>query len=172
LSPPRADVVTTSVEFEADPGTVWRTMLSYEEVPERPSFLLRALLPVPKGTKGDKTCVGADVFCLYQNGDLIKRIIKVEEPHLLEFQVVNQHLGIERWITLACGSYEMLARGARTEVLLTTNYHGHLWPRVFWRPLERFLGHQFHRHILKGMRSALPLAGASTCTTSTSASPR
>jgi hypothetical protein len=146
-------------------------MLSYEEVAERPSFLLRTLLPNPVRTEGDKTCVGASVLCIYKNGDLIKRIVKVEAPQLLEFQVTDQHLGIERCITLGCGSYRIHARGNQTEILLTTKYLGHLQPRFFWRPMERFLGHRFHHHILNGMRAALPLADTSPCTTSPSPSP-
>jgi hypothetical protein len=147
-------------------------MLSYEEVPSRPSLILRTLLPNPIRTEGDKTSVGADVLCIYKTGDLIKRILKVEAPNLLEFQVTDQHLGIERWITLACGSYQIRPSGDQTKIVLTTNYQGHLWPRRFWRPMERLLGHQFHHHILKGMRAALPSARTNSCTTSTSPSPR
>jgi hypothetical protein len=166
LSRLRIDVVTTSAHFDADPETVWKTMLSYEEVPGRPSLILRILLPNPIRTQGDKTSVGARVLCTYKNGELVKRIVKVEAPNLLEFQVSDQHLGIERWITLGCGSYQIRPSGVQTKIALTTNYHGHLWPRFFWRPMERLLGHQFHHHILNGMRDALPLTGSVPCTTS------
>ena len=37
----------------------------YEEVPGHPPFLLRALLPNPVRTQGDKSRIGATVRCTY-----------------------------------------------------------------------------------------------------------
>jgi hypothetical protein len=150
------DVVATSVYFHASPEIVWQQMLLYEEVLVRPPFLLRVLLPYPVRTEGEKTCVGAAVQCTYKGGHLIKRIGVVEPPHVLQFDVVEQHLGIEACITTLGGSYELRSRGGQTEVVLTTNYRGHLRPRSLWRPLERILTHKLHRHILNGMRGSLP----------------
>ena len=151
-----AEAVATAVHFHASPETVWQGMLSYEEVPVSPPFLLRVLLPNPVRTEGDKTCVGADVQCRYKGGDMVKRITVVERPHLMQFEVTQQRLGIEGCITTLGGSYQIRSCGDQTEVVLTTNYRGHLRPRYFWRPLERFLAHQLHRHILDGMRASLP----------------
>ena len=53
------------------------------------------------------------------------------------------------------GSYEMSDHPGGSELVLTTRYRGHLRPRWLWRPLERFLAHRLHRHILDGMRAAL-----------------
>jgi hypothetical protein len=53
------------------------------------------------------------------------------------------------------GSYEFRADGTGSRVVLATLYSGHLRPRWLWRPLERFLAHRLHRHILDGMRDAL-----------------
>ncbi|MGB0035840.1 MAG: SRPBCC family protein [Candidatus Acidiferrales bacterium] len=146
-----AEIVATSVHFDASPETVWQRILFYEEVSGRPPFLLRVLLPHPVRTEGDKTRAGATVQCRYTRGYLVKRITVVEPPHRVEFEVVEQRLGIESCITALGGSYEIRPRGDGTEVVLTTNYRGHLRPRHLWRPLERFLARQFHRHILGGM---------------------
>ena len=156
------EVVATSVRFHASPETVWQRMLTYEDVPAPPPLLLRVLLPYPVRTEGDKTCVGATVQCSYKGGDMVKRITVVEPPHLMQFEVIEQRLGIEGCITTLGGSYEIRSCGDQTEVVLTTNYRGHLRPRYFWRPLERFLAHQLHRHILDGMRASLPRSGLST----------
>ena len=156
------EVVATSVRFHASPETVWQRMLTYEDVPAPPPLLLRVLLPYPVRTEGDKTCVGASIQCTYKGGDMVKRITVVERPHLVQFEVTQQRLGIEGCITTLGGSYEIRSCGDQTEVVLTTNYRGYLRPRYFWRPLERFLAHQLHRHILDGMRASLPRPGLST----------
>lgn len=157
------EVVATSVHLYASPETVWQRMLLYEEVPLRPPLLLRVLLPHPVRTEGDKTRVGAALQCTYNGGHLVKRIKVVEPPHLVKFEVIEQRLGIEGSITALGGSYEIRSCVDQTEIVLNTNYRGHLRPRFFWRPLERFLAHQLHRHILDGMRASLPRPGSSTC---------
>jgi hypothetical protein len=133
-------------------------MLMYEEVGVRPSLLLRALLPIPTGTEGDKSRVGAAIQCSYREGDLLKQITVVNPPNLLQFDVTRQRLGFEACVTALGGSYQITPRGGQTEIMLTTNYHAYLRPRALWRPLERFVAHLFHRHILGGMCDALPRA--------------
>jgi hypothetical protein len=119
---PASESVSSSVFFPSTPGAVWERMLSYEEVQARPPLILRALLPIPLRTEGDKTSVGASVQCLYGGGDLVKQITVVEPPHLLEFEVLHQRLGIEDCVTATGGSYRIRACGAQTEVELVTNY--------------------------------------------------
>ena len=156
------EAVATSVRFHASPETIWQRMLTYEDVPARPPLLLRVLLPNPVRTEGDKSCVGASIQCRYKGGDMVKRITVVEPPHLLQFEVTQQRLGIEGCVMTLGGSYEIRSCGGdQTEVVLTTNYRGYLRPRCFWRPFERFLAHALHRHILDGMRASLSRSGLS-----------
>jgi len=156
------DAVTTSVRFHASPETLWQRILTYEDVPASPPLLLRVLLPHPVRTEGDKSCVGASIQCTYKGRDMVKHITVVEPPHLMQFEVTQQRLGIEGCIMTLGGSYEIRSCDDQTEVVLTTNYRGYLRPRYFWRPLERFLAHQLHRHILDGIRASLPRPGLST----------
>jgi hypothetical protein len=145
------DVVTTKAEFDAQPEDVWQRMLFYEEVPHRPSLLLRMFLPSPVRTQATGKAVGTVVACTYSRGSLMKRITVLDRPRLVRFEVLGQHLGIERCMTTVEGAYEFHGEGRGTVVALTTKYRGHLRPRWLWRPLERLLAHRLHRHILDGM---------------------
>ena len=153
LFPPHAgiDAVTTRAGFDAPPDEVWRRMMFYEEVPHRPPLLLRIFLPSPVRTQGDEKRVGSIVECTYSQGGLVKRITDLDHPRLVRFEVLEQHLGVERCVTTVEGAYEIRADGHGSQVALTTNYRGHLRPRWLWRPFERLLAHQLHRHILGGM---------------------
>jgi hypothetical protein len=155
---PRLDVVRTSVQFRASPEEVWRGMLFYEEVPRRPMPLLRAFLPLPISTRGEKTRAGSVIECTYEGGSLEKCITGVDAARAVRFDVRIQKLGIEDCITMTGGSYDIRPVDGGTEVVLTTNYHGHLRPRWLWRPLERYLAHRLHRHILDGMEEVLRAA--------------
>jgi hypothetical protein len=149
------EAVATQVHLDASPEIVWNHIMLYEEVPGRPPFLLRALLPHPVRTEGDKTRVGAIVRCAYREGHLVKRITSVEPPHFLQFEVIEQRLGIESCTLTLGGSYQMHPCEDAADVLLTTNYRAYLRPRVLWRPLEAFLVGQLHKHILDGIRRAI-----------------
>jgi polyketide cyclase/dehydrase/lipid transport protein len=152
------DAVATSVHITASPETAWQRILLYEDVPARPPFLLRALLPRPLSSEGEKGHMGATVCCRYDNGGLVKRIKAVEAPHHMRFDVVEQRLGIEGSVTAVGGCYEIRPDGDGCEIVLTTIYLGHLRPRLLWRPLERFLARRLHRHILDGMCAGIPCA--------------
>ncbi len=147
-----SETVATQICFNGRPEHVWNHLLFYEEVPGPPPLLLRALLPHPVRTEGVKNRVGSSVRCVYRGGDLVKRITKVEPAHLLQFEVIEQHLGIESCILTLGGSYEIDVCGPETEVTAITNYLAYLQPRRLWRPLEAFLARQLHRHILRAVR--------------------
>ncbi len=149
------DSVVTLMDLAAPPEAVWTRILFYEEVPQRPAPLLKLFLPAPVRTEGDKTKVGGLVRCTYQGGHLIKRITLLAPPSRMEFEVLEQHLGVEDCVATSDGSYAIRATPGGAEVTLTTRYHGNLRPRWLWRPFEKFLAHKVHRHILEGMRLAL-----------------
>ncbi len=148
------EAVTTTARFALPADALWQAMMFYEEVPHPPPLLLRWFLPCPVRTQGGGKHEGALVECTYSRGSLVKRITKLERPRLVRFEVLDQRLGIERCLTTVEGSYEFRVHGSGTEVALTTRYRGHLRPRPLWRPLERLLAHQLHRHILRGMGAA------------------
>jgi hypothetical protein len=146
------EVISTQVYFTANPETIWNRIAFYEEVPGQPPFLLRAFMPHPVQTMGEKTAVGARIRCLYQGGDLVKRITAIEPPHRILFDVLEQRLGIEDCVVALGGSYEIDGNGNGSDVVLTTKYKAYLHPRRVWRPLERLIAGQLHRHVLDGMR--------------------
>jgi len=158
---PDVDAVHTRVVLRASPEEVWRGMLFYEEVPRRPMPLLRAFLPLPVSTRGEKTRVGSIIECTYERGSLEKCITDVDPARAVRFDVRVQRLGIEDCITMTGGSYDIRPVEGGSEVVLTTRYHGHLRPRWLWKPLERYLAHRLHRHILDGMAQVLYAAQVS-----------
>jgi len=155
--------VSTKMTLEGSPEQVWRRMMTYEEVPGDPPWLLKMLIPVPAGTQGDKSRVGAEIQCRYRSGHLVKRITAVEPGQLMRFTVTEQHLGIEDRARAVEGTYLLREVAGGTEVTLTTLYRGFQHPRFLWRPVERYLTHELHRHILRGMRTAVTAAKEEKC---------
>lgn len=150
------DLIATSVEYDAPPERVWEALMFYEQIEEPPPFLLRLLLPVPIRTEGRKTEVGDEARCLYEGGYLIKRVTGIVKAREYRFAVVEQALGVQRGVQLVGGYYTLTPLpGNRTLVETGTRYVSPKRPRWLWRPLESFVCHIFHRHILGAMRGAL-----------------
>ena len=151
--------LNTSLYFAASPDKVWQGLLFYEEVPGRPPFPLNIFMPNPVRTEGGKGTVGACIRCIYEDGDLVKRITAVQAPNFIRFEVADQRLGIEGCAVARGGSYELRANGAGTEIVASTHYTTYLRPRWIWRPAEKMVMGQLHGHVLRGMRSAIEARG-------------
>lgn len=125
----------------------------YEQLESKPPLHLRLLLPVSIRTEGSKEKVGDEALCLYEGGNLIKRITAVDEGKFYGFSVVKQDLQVGGGMRLVGGSYTLkpLPDG-RTEVEAVTRYTSPKWPRWLWEPVEATVCHMFHRHILREMR--------------------
>lgn len=168
------ELISTHLSLPADPETVWGRIVLFEEVVGRPSLLLRLFMPHPVRTDGEKSRVGALVRCVYEGGDLVKRMIAVEPPYRMVFDVIEQRLGIEGCVVVQRGSYEIDRNGKGSDVILTTQYRAFLHPRRLWRPLEEMVGHRLHLHILHGMQEGglrrAPVVRLSTVSHATEAS--
>ena len=148
-----SESILTRMTFDASPAQVWTGLVFYEELGGRPPLHLRLLLPVPIRTDGRVSEVGDEATCVYEGGHLLKRITRIEQGDLYEFEVAEQALSIGGGMRLSGGRYTL--RGlpdGRTEVSVETRYVSTRWPRWFWRPLERLVCHWFHRYLLGSMR--------------------
>ena len=149
----RPATIVTRMVFSASLENTWKSLIFYEEVDQRPPLYLRMLLPVPIRTEGEKSRVGGETMCLYENGHLLKRTTRIEEGELYEFEVAEQELALGGSMRLSGGRYTLCQMdGGHTEVAVETRYTSTKWPRWFWQPLERFVCHLFHRFLLRTMR--------------------
>ena len=151
-APPMTSIVTR-LRFAVSSERAWEALLFYEQIDRRPPLHLRLLLPVPIRTEGRKSEVGDEARCLYEEGHLVKRVTHIERGRRYEFEVVEQALSVGGGMKLSGGSYVLRElREGRTEVTVGTRYASPRRPRWLWKPLEAFVCHMFHRHILRGMR--------------------
>jgi hypothetical protein len=153
--------VVTSMELTAPAGDVWDRLMFYEQVEEPPPWLLRLLLPIPLRTEGRPRAVGDEIRCVYQGGDLSKRVTGMTRGWNYEFEVARQNLALLGGIRLVGGSYTLipLASGS-TRLALKTLYTSPWRPRWLCGWIEEKICHLFHRHILKAMRDAAPSRAA------------
>ena len=151
--------VVTSMIFAAPPERVWKGLVFYEELGGRPPLHLRLLLPVPIRNVGKVSVVGDEATCLYEGGHLLKRITRIEQGDLYEFEVAEQNLSVGGGMRLSGGRYRLRSLpDGQTEISVETRYLSRKWPRWFWKPLEKMVCHWFHRYLLGTMRRQIESA--------------
>ncbi len=145
--------IHTGMRFSASPGQVWDGLMFYEQIPRRPPFHLRLLLPGPMRAEGRRSVVGDETRCVYDRGHLLKRVTRIDPRLHYGFDVVEQELAIGRGIRLTGGSYTLLElEDGTTRIGLETRYVSPVRPRWLWKRIEAAVCHAFHRHILGAMR--------------------
>jgi len=150
----RGASVSTEAILPATSTIVWAALVFYEEVTHRPPLLLRALLPHPLRSEGDKRNVGSIVRCTYREGHLLKIITDVDEGRMVAFDVCEQELHIAGGARLLGGSTVIQSvNSLDTRVTLTTRYTlpGRRVAGVrCW--ISAQVTHAFHRHLMEGIR--------------------
>jgi hypothetical protein len=145
--------IVTRLTFDVSPEEVWEVLSFYEQLAERPPLYLRLLLPVPVRIEGKKSEVGDEAVCVYDRGQLVKRVTEVDRARALGFVVSSQELAVGGGMRLAGGKYTLRALPhGRTELALSTRYASQRRPRWLWRPIEAAVCHLFHRYMLRAMR--------------------
>jgi hypothetical protein len=145
--------VQTSMVIRAPVGRAWEAIMFYEEVEHRAPWILRIGLARPLSTRGPSRQVGDVKVCIYNKGQITKRIVVVEPGRRLGFEIIEQQIGYERDVQLLGGSFEFEALGpGQTRVTLVSSYRPLLLPRFCWRWGERIAFRTLHGHVLEGMR--------------------
>jgi hypothetical protein len=156
---PQAESTTiiTRLAIPAPTADVWQSLMFYEQIDEPPPLLLRWLLPAPIRTEGSKGAVGDLATCLYEGGHLLKRVTQIEKGRLYAFSVTEQRLVLGGGVALTGGSYVLRTlAGGHAELAVTTRFQSSNRPRWLARPVETFVCHRFHRHLLSAIaRKAL-----------------
>ena len=160
-----ATTIVTRMAISASLPVVWQSLMFYEQIEERPPLLLRLLLPRPIRTQGSKSAVGDEATCLYEGGHLLKRVTQIDKYRLYAFSVTEQRLSLGRHVVVTGGCYALRELpGERPELAVTTRYLSQNRPRWLAKPIEAFVCHMFHRHLLAAIRrkshlSSPPLQG-------------
>jgi hypothetical protein len=153
--------IVTGMTLASSVEDAWGGLMLYEQIPGRPPWLLRILLPEPRGTEGSGSAVGNEVLCVYESGFLRKRVTRVDPGRRYDFEVVEQRLTIAGGIRLVGGSYSLRAiTEGSTRVELETRYVGRRRPRWLSILVEAAVCRAFHRHLLAALRRAVGAAAA------------
>lgn len=167
LPEPPVYQVSTSVDVNAPPERVWKTVIAFPELPEptEPLFRMGIAYPVRAEIRGEG--VGAVRRCVFSTGVFIEPIEVWDAPRLLRFRVSANPAPMEEWtpypnvrpphlsgfLQARQGQFRLEPRsGGGTRLAGTTWYSHGLWPAFYWRIWADAIIHRVHLRVLDHIR--------------------
>ena len=159
--------VTTATEVNAEPGRVWRHVVSFSQLPppKEAMFALGIAYPICAEIQG--TGVGAVRHCVFSTGPFVEPIEVWDEPRLLKFSVTQNPSPMQEWtpyrdvhpphldgfLVSRQGQFLLTPMpGGRTRLEGTTWYHHNLWPAAYWQLWSDYIIHTIHRRVLSHVK--------------------
>lgn len=164
LDPPPLRAVTTAVVVDAPPDVVWRHVIGFPELSERPEWYFRAGIACPTGATIAGSGAGAVRHCQFTTGEFVEPVTAWDAPRRLAFDVASQphpmaevnpfgaphppHLDTALVSERGEFRLEPLPAG-RTRLVGTTWYRLRMSPQVYWSAWTDAIIHRIHARVLR-----------------------
>ena len=132
------EVFTTTVTVAQPPGPVWEMLGRMKKLDGPRPFLLHVGLPVPKRCELDRAETGGRRVCYFHNGLIAQEVTTWEKPSIMALRVTETTLPGRHWLSFIDAGYQLFPEGEGTRVVPHTTIGTRLYPRWYWRPLERW----------------------------------
>ena len=170
--PPLSEV-TTQVEINASPETVWQNLIAFSELPPPDERLFKIGIAYPIRAEISGHGVGAVRNCVFSTGAFVEPIEIWDEPRLLQFGVTAQppvmnemsvysnlrppHL--QNYLHSRKGQF-LLTRlpDGRTRLEGTTWYQNDFWPSLYWQRWSDYIIHRIHQRVLEHIKTKSEIA--------------
>jgi hypothetical protein len=159
--------VRSAVEVAAPPDVVWRSVVSFSDIPSPSEWLFRAGIAYPLRATIEGRGVGAVRHCVFTTGPFVEPIAVWDEPRRLGFDVVSLPPPMQEWTPyrhLRPPHLDGFLRAERGEFRLTqlssgrtrlegsTWYRHNMWPAAYWQLWSDAIIHRIHLRVLRHIR--------------------
>jgi hypothetical protein len=146
------EVFTTEITVAATPERTWDLVAEMEHLDGPRPFLLRVGLPVPTRCELDKSAVGGRRICYFDNGQIAQEVTEWQRPSQMALRVTGSTLPGRLWLSFIDASYELFPEGTQTRIVRHTTIGTRLYPRWYWRPLERWGVTSEHAYVFSNLQ--------------------
>lgn len=161
-SEPTLTSVTTSIEINADPQTVWKNVVKFPQLDEPTEFIFKTGIAYPINAKIDGTGIGAVRHCNFTTGSFVEPITVWDEPRLLKFDVVEQPEPMKElsfwdidaphlhdYFVSKQGQFKLTTLpNGNTLLEGTTWYYHNIRPTFYWQLWSDHIIHKIHQRVL------------------------
>jgi hypothetical protein len=158
--------VTTSVEINAAPETVWRNVIAFPQLDPPEEFVFKTGIAYPINASIKGRGVGAVRHCNFSTGSFVEPVTVWDEPHLLRFSVSDQPEPLKElsfydihpnhlhgyWISRQ-GQFRLLSLpNGHTLLEGTTWYVNKIQPGIYWTLWSDYIVHKIHSRVLEHIK--------------------
>ena len=165
---PPVYAVTTSIVVNAAPEVVWKSVIAFPDITDRPDWVLRTGMAYPIRTRIGGTGVGVPRSCDLSTGTVQERVVVWDEPRVLRFVVTAtppamREMGLygpispkhlNGYYISKEGQFELTPLPGGKTLLVGTSWYQHgLWPAEYWRWWSDTVVHHIHARVLEHVKA-------------------
>ena len=159
--------VRSSIEINATPDVVWRSVIAIPPLPKPNEWVFRAGISYPIRAEIRGEGVGAVRYCVFSTGAFVEPITRWEPGRRLSFDVTSQPKPMQEWSPYADitpphldgyfeskrGEFRLVALpNGRTRLEGSTWYVMKLQPAAYWSLFGDAFIHRIHGRVLEHIR--------------------
>jgi hypothetical protein len=163
--------VTTSVEINASPETVWKNVIAFPQLKDPTEFIFKTGIAYPINATINGQGVGAVRHCNFSTGSFVEPITTWDEPKLLKFSVDQQPEPMKEispydihpnhlhgyWVSKQ-GQFKLTALpNGHTLLEGTTWYVNKIKPGIYWTVWSDYIVHKIHQRVLEHIKTQAEL---------------
>jgi len=163
--------VTTSIEINASPESVWKNVISFPQLKDPTEFIFKTGIAYPINATIKGQGIGAVRHCNFSTGSFVEPITVWEEPKLLKFSVDEQPEPMKEisfyeihpthlhgyWVSKQ-GQFKLTALpNGHTLLAGTTWYVNNIKPNIYWTIWSDYIVHKIHQRVLEHIKTQAEL---------------
>lgn len=163
--------VTTSIEVNASPETVWKNVVAFPQLKEPTEFIFKTGIAYPINATINGQGVGAVRHCNFSTGSFVEPITTWDEPKLLKFSVDEQPEPMKEisfydihpnhlhgyWVSKE-GQFKLTGLpNGHTLLEGTTWYINKIKPNFYWTTWSDYIVHKIHQRVLEHIKTQAEL---------------
>ena len=163
--------VTTSIEINASPESVWKNVISFPQLKDPTEFIFKTGIAYPINATIKGQGIGAVRHCNFSTGSFVEPITVWEEPKLLKFSVDEQPEPMKEisfyeihpthlhgyWVSKQ-GQFKLTALpNGHTLLAGTTWYVNNIKPNIYWTIWSDYIVHKIHQRVLEHIKAKAEL---------------
>jgi len=131
---------------------VYETIKSVDTLDAKKPFLMKLDLPIPQKCILEEEKVGGIRTCYFEGGRIVEKITELEKGKILRMDVIDYQLTGRKWLGFkeAIYLFDELKNG-QTKMTRITTYTSELYPRFYWKPLEKIGIEQEHEYVFSNL---------------------
>ena len=132
------ETFTSSVVVPTNREDSWRLVEKMDHLDGDRPFLLRLGIPTPYRCELEKPALGAKRICHFHEGILAQEVTAWNFPRNLDVKITESTLPGRHWLSFKTAAYNFDAVAGGTRITRHSTVGSRLYPRWYWRPLERW----------------------------------